>query len=234
MFAGTNQTFIIKVGGSVTVTGHDDERVVAESQGGWGLTLERRSAAEIGRARAAVGERVLFDWRIKVPSPLRSSTKGEPDEVIEIQMSGSGEVRVPFQSNLKIYAGKAIEVQGINGSVDAYAGSALSLHAVRSLGNASAGGAMTIDCETMLGQDVTFSAGGDLTFHVKDLSSARLRVRDLGGYWEARIGAAERSVYLKSGGDVTIVTDQRVEPLPPYYMLGNIVKPSGVQASGRN
>jgi hypothetical protein len=33
-------------------------------------------------------------------------------------------------------------------------------------------------------------------------------------------------VYLKSGGDVTFVTDQQVEPLPPNYILGRIERPA--------
>jgi hypothetical protein len=65
-----------------------------------------------------------------------------------------------------------------------------------------------------------------MRFHVADLTSARLRVKDIGGYWEARIGAGEKSVYLKSGGDVTFVTDQAVEPQPPDYILGKIEKPA--------
>jgi hypothetical protein len=52
-----------------------------------------------------------------------------------------------------------------------------------------------------------------------------LRVKDIGGYWEARIGAGEKSVYLKSGGDVTLVTDQKVEEQPPEFILGKIEKP---------
>jgi len=62
--------------------------------------------------------------------------------------------------------------------------------------------------------------------HVADLTSLRLRVKDIGGYWEARIGGGEKSVYLKSGGDITFVTDQKVEPLPPNYILENIEKPA--------
>ncbi|HVM70527.1 MAG TPA: hypothetical protein VMT91_02125, partial [Anaerolineales bacterium] len=58
-----------------------------------------------------------------------------------------------------------------------------------------------------------------------DLTSARLRVKDIGGYWEARIGTGEKSVYLKSGGDVTLVTDQKVEAQPPEFILGKIEKP---------
>jgi hypothetical protein len=85
---------------------------------------------------------------------------------------------------------------------------------------------MKIDCQTFLGNDVTFGAGSDLRFHIADLTSARLRVKDIGGYWEARIGSGEKAIYLKSGGDVTLVTDQTVEPLPPNYILGKIEKPT--------
>jgi hypothetical protein len=223
IFAGTNQTIIIKVGASVTVRGHESDMVTAETKGKWGLTLERRSESEIGRARAAIGDHVLFDVRMKLPS---LKEKKVSDEVIEVQMGGSGEVLVPFSSDLKVYAGKDIDVQGIKGKVDAYSGLKLSLKDIHILGNASAGWTMNVDCEAMSGDNVTFGAGSDLRFHVKDLTSARLRVKDIGGYWEARIGSAEKSVYLKSGGDVTFVTDQKVEPLPPNYILGKIEKPS--------
>ena len=223
ILAGTNQTIIIKVGASVTVKGHDSDLVIAETAGMWGLTLERRSEAQIGRARAAIGDHVLFDVRLKLPN-LRG--KNEADEVIEVQMGGSGEVLVPFESNLKVYAGGDIDVKVVQGQVDAYSGLNLSLQNVYRLGNVSAGRIMNIDCQTMLGKDVTFGAGSDLRLRVADLTSARLRVKDIGGYWEARIGGGEKSVYLKSGGDVTFITDQQVEPLPPNYILGKIEKPS--------
>jgi hypothetical protein len=78
----------------------------------------------------------------------------------------------------------------------------------------------------MSGKDASFSAGDDLRFYVADLTNARLRVKDIGGYWEVHMGKAERSIYLKSGGDVTFITDQQVEPLPPNYVLGKIEKPA--------
>ncbi len=221
ILAGKNQTVIIKVGASATVKGHDSDLVVAETGSKWGLTVERRSESQIGRARAAIGEHVLFDVRLKMPN-----INGKADaEVIEVQMGASGEVLVPYSSNLKVYAGKDIDVQGIQGQVDAYSGLSLQLKDVYLLGNISAGWKMNIDCQTMLGDDVTFGAGNDVRFHVADLTSVRLRVKDIGGYWEARIGAGEKSVYLKSGGDVTFVTDQKVEPLPPNYILGKIENP---------
>ena len=117
-------------------------------------------------------------------------------------------------------------MQGIRGQVDAFSVLKLNLQDVQRLGNASAGRAMNLDCETMLGDTVEFKAGGDLRFHVHDLTSAHIRVRDLGGFWEAKIGGGAKSVSLKCGGDVTLVTDQKVEPLPPNYILGKIKRPS--------
>ena len=222
--AGNNQTIVIKVAGSVSVKGHESNLVVAETKDKGGLTLERRNATEVGRARGAIGDHVLFDVRAKLPD--FKEEKNSSPEVIEVQMGGSGEVFVPFESNLKIYAGKDIDVQAVEGQVDAYSGLNLSLQNISRLGVVSAGGAMNIDCQSMIGQDVTFSAGRDLRFHVDDLTSAHLRVKDIGGYWEARIGDGEKSVYLKSGGDVTFVTDQQVVPLAPNSNLGKIERPN--------
>src|SRR5512139_1531486 len=140
--AGTNQTIIIKVGGSVTVKGHDSDLIVAGTRDKWGLSIDRRSEAEIGRARAAIGERVLFDLRLKKP------TFGTSQEVIEIQSAGSGDVLVPVSSSLKVYAGKDIEDQDIQGQVDAYSGLDLKLKNVRAMGIVSAGRGMDIDCQT--------------------------------------------------------------------------------------
>jgi hypothetical protein len=223
IFAGTSPTVIIKAGASVTVKGHESDLVTAETEGIWGLKVDKRSEAEIGRARAAIGEHVLFDVRLKRPNFQKINS---PDEVIEVQLGGSGEVFVPFGSNLKVYAGKDIDVQGIRGQVDAYSGLKLSLQDVTCLGNVSAGWTMNLDCETLLGDKVEFKAGSDIRFHIRDLTSARIRVKDLGGYWEARIGDGEKSVYLKCGGDVTLITDQTVEPLPPNYILGKIERPA--------
>jgi hypothetical protein len=223
ILAGTAPNVIIKAGGSVTVRGHASEWVIAEAAGRWGLKVEQRSQSEIARARAAIGEHVLFDVRLKLPD---LEGKHAAEEVIEVQIGGSGEVLVPLAANLKVYAGMNIDVQGVRGQVDAYSGLKMSLQGVYRLGYASAGGSMDIDCQTMAGEQVEFKAGWDIRFHVRDLTSAYIRVKDLGGYWEARIGAGDKSVSLKSGGDVTLVTDQEVEPLPPNYILGKVEKPA--------
>lgn len=222
ILAGRKPNIIIKTGNSVIVKGHDSDRIKAGTPDRWGLKVERRAESEIARARAAIGEHVIFDVHLKKPNLRREN---DPNDVIEVQIGGGGEVLVPFDSNLKVYAGKDIDVQGIRGQVDAYSGLKLRLQDVYRLGYASAGGAMDIDCQTMAGEKVEFKAGRDLRFHVRDLTSAHIRVKDLGGYWEARIGAGEKSVYLKCGGDVTIVTDQQIQALPPNYILGNIETP---------
>jgi len=218
IFAGTNPTVIIKAGASITVRGVEGELVTANTESKWGLKVEKRKADEFARARAAVGETVLFDWRFKKPG-------GSDDEVIEVQLGASGEVLVPFDSNVKIYTGKDIDVQDIRGQVDAFSGFKLNAQHIRCIGAASAGGAMNLDCETMLGDKVEFKAGSDLRFHIHDLTSARIRIKDLGGFWEVQLGEGAKSVLLKSGGDVTLVTDQPVQPLPPDYVLGKIEKP---------
>ena len=200
--------------------------VIADAKGKWGLSVERHSEAQIGRARAAIGDFVLFDVRLKKPSLHPEMGNGEDDEIIEIQIGGSGEVLVPFSSNVKIYAGKDIDAQRIKGQVSAYSGRRMDLQDIYCLKNASAGGKMVIDCQTLFGTIVEFTSGSDMRFHIADLTSVSLRVKDIGGYWEARVGNGEKSVYLKAGGEVTFVTDQKVEPLPPNYILGRIEKPA--------
>jgi hypothetical protein len=223
MPAGPSPTVIIKAGASVTVRGQDTETITAETSDSWGLQVEKHSAAEIARARAAVGEHVLFDLRVKRP---RRHDEDPTQEVIEVQIGGNGQVMVPRGASLKVYAGGHIDIEEIQGSVDAYSGGKLRLHAINSIGIASAGGAMNLECRTLLRSTVEFKAGGDLRFHVGDLHNARVRVRDLGGYWEALIGNEEKLITLKSGGDVTVVTDEKVEPQPPNYLLGQVEKPS--------
>lgn len=223
MHAGQSPTVIVKGGASVSVRGQETKLVRASTSDRWGLKIEKHSEREIGRARAAIGENVLFDVRLKRP---KREPDGREQEVIEVQFGGNGELVVPLDSDVKVYAGEDIHVEGMRGIVDAYAGRHIRLLDVRCLGNASAGGSMDLACETMLGTNVEFKAGRELRFAIQDLDNAILQVRDLGGYWEARIGSGEKRVSLKCGGDVTLVTRQKVEALPPNYVLGKIEKPS--------
>lgn len=227
MLVDKNQTIIIKAGASVTVRGREGDLVSAETKGRWGLTIQRKSEAEFARARAAIGERVLFDLHLKKPNFSKGDGEGMmvDDEVIEIQLGGSGEVQVPYGSTLKVYGGLNVDVQGVRGQVSAYAGLNLAMQDVYALGNASAGRTMAIDCQTLPADSAEFTAGSDMRFHVIGLTSVKLRVKDLGGYWEARIGGGEKSLYLKSGGDVTFVTGEQVDALPPDFILGKIERP---------
>jgi hypothetical protein len=213
---------VIKSGTSVKVEGWDSDQILAKTSARGGLKVEPRSEAEIGRARAAVGDRVLFDVRLKLPG---GKGKDLPGEAIEVQIGRDGRVHVPLGSRVKIYAGTNAEVSGIQGSVTIIAGGDLRVRNVRSLVHASSGGAMDLESETVEGEEVKFEAGRDLRCYIRDLPSARILANDLGGYWEGVIGAGDVTIRLKAGGDVTLVTDQTVEAVPPNYILGQIERP---------
>ncbi len=220
--AGPSPSVVVKAGGDVQVQVWEDERVSAESDSRWGLKVERRRASEIGRVRARIGERVLFDVHIDAIG----RKKEERAEIIEVEIGGSGTVRVPRASNLKVYAGKSVVVNDVQGAVTVYAGWDVRLRHVQTLVHVSGGGALDLECETLAGEgDAKFSAGRDLRFYVRDLADARVIVNDLGGHWEGMIGGGARKIRLQAGGDVTLVTRQQVKALPPDYMLGNIESP---------
>jgi hypothetical protein len=178
------------------------------------------------KAGASVSVKGYNDDRVLVETEDRWGLKVErKGDYITVQLGSNGEVSVPLSSNVKIYAGKNIDAQGLKGQVDAYAGLHLTIRDVYCLGHASAGGKMDVDCQTICEENIAFSAGSDLRFHVQSLTNANFRVNDLGGYWEGRIGDGLISITLKAGGDVTLVTDQQVEALPPNYILGKIETP---------
>jgi hypothetical protein len=223
--AGKTPTVIVKAGMDVQVEGWDDERVLASTEHKWGLKIERQSESAVGhvRARAKVGDRVLFDVSTDL---LKRKQKGLPEDAIQVHVGGDAVVRVPYGSTVKVYAGRSTEVRDIGGSVTVYAGRDAHLRNIHTLVHASAGRAMDLDCDNLAGDDVKFTAGRDLRIHVRDLTDARVMVNDLGGYWEGLIGDGRRKLRLKAGGDVTLVTDQEVRRRPPDYVLGRIEKPT--------
>jgi hypothetical protein len=227
IFGGMTPLVIIKAGSSVVVEGWDSDQIVAESSTRGGLKVETHSEAEIARARLAAGDLVLFDVRLKRPAGL---DKNKPGEAVEVQIGGEGRVRVPRGSRVKVYAGKNAQVSDIQGTVAVYTGGGASVRNVRSLTHISSGGAIDLECETIEGGDVKFEAGRDLRCYVRGLTSARLLVSDLGGYWEGLMGSGGIILRLKAGGDVILVTDQKVEAAPPDFILGQIERP--VPASG--
>jgi hypothetical protein len=229
MLAGQTPTVVIRAGGSVTVEGWDSDRVQAETDSRWGLQLARRKAADSRRerARAKIGEHVLFD--ISFDNPFNAAKHLKKDlhgEVIEVQLGGDGRVRVPFGSDLVVYAVHSAEVQRLQGRVTATAGDDLSVHEVEVLAHAAAGRDLAVDCATLAGSEFKFGAGRDLRFYVHTLTDAQVTIKDLGSYWEAILGNGRIKVQLTAGGEVTLVTDQEVQAQPPNFILGNIEKPT--------
>ena len=225
ILGGKTRNVVVRAGGSVSVQGWDSDRVLADTDSLWGLQVERRSETEIGRARAKVGDHVLFDVRLNVRNPLK---KGVPAEVIAVQLGGSGKVYIPLDSDVKVYSGKGADVQDVRGNVAVYAGSDAHIRSVRTLVHVSAGGAIDFECEKVDGDDVKFSAGRDLRCYIRSLTDAKFMINDLGGYWEAVIGEGRVKIRLTAGGDVTLVSDQSIVSRSPDDLLGNIERPSDV------
>jgi hypothetical protein len=148
-------------------------------------------------------------------------------DTVDVHIGGSGEVHVPLDCSVKIYAGTNVELSGIGGSATIYAGGQCVLRSVRALAHASAGAALDIECERIEGNALQCSAGRDLRLFIRDLPDAMLMINDLGGYWEGLIGAGHVRVRLTAGGDVILVTDQTVVAQPPQYILGRIERVSG-------
>jgi hypothetical protein len=229
--AGSVPTVIVRASMDVQVEGWDDERVLANTEHKRGLKIERRSESAVGhlRARAKVGDRVLFDVETDL---LKRKKKDAPDDAIQVSVGGDATVRVPYSSTVKVYGGRGVEVRDIRGSVTVYAGRDVRVRNVHMLVHATAGRGMDLECESLAGNDVEFSAGRDLRFYVRDLNDVRLMVDDLGGYWEGVIGNGRTRVRLKAGGDVTVVTDRDVVAQPPDYVVGKLERPS--DASGQD
>lgn len=228
ILAGPAPYVIVHAGGTVTVEGGEGERVLAATDSRRGLEVERRSGETIGRARARVGDRVLFDLELTGKGRVQ---KTKPGEAIEVKFRGNGTVLVPSGSTVTVYAGREADVHTIQGRVTATAGGSLRVHGVQTLVHAAAGGNLDIDCTALEGQELKFQAGRDLRFFVHELTDARLMIDDLGGYWEALIGDGHIRILLQAGGDVTLVTEHDVAALPPHYTLGIIEKPAPAGAA---
>ena len=220
--AGLTPTVIIRAGADVIVEGWDSDRVSAETESRLGLKLGRRSESEFARLRAKVGETVLLDLRADLPQRWR---KGDP-EAVEVQFGGSGQVRVPRGSHVKVYAGRRVELTGVSGQVSVTSGGDARLRAAGTLLMASAGGLLDLDCEAVAGSDLKLQAGRDLRCFIRALDDARLLVSDLRGSWEGLIGSGRVTLRLKAGGDVTLITAHDVLPQGPDFVLGRIERPT--------
>lgn len=144
---------------------------------------------------------------------------------IEVNFGGDGTLHIPVGSNLKVYSNREARITHITGVVTIYAGSDVLVEDVNAIAQASSGGQMTIDCETVFGNDIGLTATGDIRCRVRTLVNATLKVNDMGNYWEGKMGSGATTLQIKSGGAVTIITDQEIIAQPPYHVLGQIEKP---------
>lgn len=214
---------LIHAGTDVQVEGWEGDRVQAETDSRWGLQVERRSESEFGRIRAQVGDFTLLD--VGLDKNVINGLRNVADkEVIDVKIHSGGTVLVPFNSVIKIYAGKSVVARNLHGPLDVYAGTNVTVQQVQLLGQASAGHNLDLSCAELIPGDHKFTAGRDLRFDVASLKDVRLMVHDLGGKWQASIGTGETKIALKAGGDVTIITDQELTPQAPAYLLGTIHK----------
>src|SRR5690349_19708226 len=180
-----NPVVTVRAGRDVRVRGWDGDRVQATTDSRWGLKVERKSATEIARVRAKVGERVLLDVRI---DPLARTKPSDEPNGIAVELGASGEVLVPRGSRLKVYAGYSADVADVSGPLAVYTGRDVLVRAVALLAQVSAGGAIDVVCERAAGDLLKLEAGGDIRCHVRLLDSALVQVDDLGGHWEGLIG----------------------------------------------
>ncbi len=222
IFSGMKPTVIIQAVANVSVEGWEKEQVRAETSMRGGLRLETQLPSEIGRARAVVGDHVLFDLRLKLPG---KNKKDEDSENVKVQFGANGKVWVPVGSRVKVYAGNEVMVNSIQGTVDIYTGGNVSVHDAQLASHISAGGSIDLECRTVEGKEAIFEAGGNLRCNFHDLYSARIFASDLGSDWEGVIGSGETILHLKAGGDVILVTDQIVHGIPPDFLPGQAEKP---------
>ncbi len=223
--AGLTPTVIIRAGADITVEGWEGDRVVAETESRQGLKVGRRSEREFARLRAVAGERVLLDLRARLPKSWQRGQDDADADAIEVQVGGSGRVRVPLGSSVKVYAGRKLDLSGVSGRVAVTCGSDARVRAAGTLVRAACGGALDVECQSLEGDELKLEAGRDLRCHIHTLDNARVLVSDLGGSWEGRIGAGRVTLRLKSGGDVTLVTDQEVVPQGPDFVIGQVERP---------
>lgn len=222
--AGPRSTVIVRAGGEVTIQGMmEGERVLAETPGHGGLQVGRHSETQFARLRAKVGDKVLLDLRADLPQSWR---KDADPNAVEVQISGSGRVQVPQDSTVKVYAGHGVEVRDVSGRVSVYGGRDVLLRGIGTLVNASSGHALDVECQAIEGDDLKLQAGRDLRLYVRDLDDVRVLVSDLGGDWQGLIGDGRVTLRLKSGGDVTLVTNHEVTPQGPDFVIGRIEKPA--------
>ena len=139
-------------------------------------------------------------------------------ERIKVEGRGSCTVRLPFSSEVPIYTGKDAEICDIQNRIAiASAGGHLTIERSNRLAHAESGRSMKIDCSDFEADKIKFEAGGNIRCHIANLADTRVIIQDLGGKWELGFGNKRRTLQLKCGGDVTLVTDQTPNEIPEVF-----------------
>lgn len=144
---------------------------------------------------------------------------------VEVQIGGNGQVLVPLGSSVKVYAGKNAQVHAVEGTISAVAGRDLRIVEGNVLAQASAGGAIEIDCRTVASDKLKVSAGWHLRCWLRDLKNVKYMIDDLGGKWQAVVGDGRTLLWLKAGGDVTLVSAEPASYQPPDGPYGKVEYP---------
>lgn len=137
---------------------------------------------------------------------------------IEVEAGGSCTVRLPFSSEISVYTGRDAEILDSRHRIAiASVGGHLTIERANRLAHAQCGRSMTIDCEEFEADRIKFEAGGNIRCQIANLADTRVMIQDLGGKWELGFGSKRRTLQLKGGGDVTLVTDQTPDELPEVF-----------------
>lgn len=175
------------------------------------------------------GDAVIKGWDsdrvVAESSSIWSLQVKRKDGKIEVQLGGSGQVLVPVGSSIGVYAGKSAEIQSVQGTISVFAGLDARIQEGNLLAQASAGRSMDIDCQTVASRELRIDAGRDLRCWFRSLQDVHYLIDDLGGRWETVLGDGGTLIYLKAGGDVTLVTAADVVGQPPDFILGKIERP---------
>lgn len=151
---------------------------------------------------------------------------GQRRGTFTVEIGGDGVVRLPASSNLTVYSGKSATISGVGGRIAIHAGGGAFLRNTGTLLHVSAGGLADVEAGQLGAGETRITAGSHLRCAIRQLHNTHVLVSDIGGRWEARSGDGRMRLLLQAGSDVTIVTAQALEPLPPHFILGRIERPA--------
>ncbi len=198
ILAGTSPNIVIRSGSDVNIKGWEDNRVIANTDGRWGLKVGRKGeATEISSSDS-----------LQVQVPASSNVTVYAGKSVEVH---------DIQGHVSVYAGRDVRVRNVGTLVHATAGGAMDLDCEQVQGRDvkfSAGRDLRCHIKNLADAQVMVNDLGG--YWEANIIGQRIRIRL----------KADIKIRLKAGGDVTLVTDQEVKGQPPNYLLGKIEKPA--------